>query len=270
MMDWTACSAVERSADTLSGAWRFKNTRVPVKALFENLESGATVDQFAIKRIGPKMRIIGPRLNQIAFLLMAGFGLLPAQLFAGPSSFGGNLVHPRAYHTANLLNDGRVLLAGGYLDSSPWVTNTAEFYNPVSNSWTATGNLNVARYFHAAALLPNGKALVAGGQTLGANDIISAELYDPATGVWALTGNMSVPRSFFSALLLPNGKVLVAGGISNSFATAIAELYDSASGTWSATGTLNQGRARGHLTLAPQRQSAHRRRQRKQRCDRAG
>ena len=37
---------MERSADTLSGAWRFKNTRVPVKALFENLESGATVDQF--------------------------------------------------------------------------------------------------------------------------------------------------------------------------------------------------------------------------------
>lgn len=46
MMDWSACPAVERSADTLSGAWRFKNTRVPVKALFENLESGATVDQF--------------------------------------------------------------------------------------------------------------------------------------------------------------------------------------------------------------------------------
>ena len=37
---------MERSADGLSGAWRFKNTRVPVKALFENLESGATVDQF--------------------------------------------------------------------------------------------------------------------------------------------------------------------------------------------------------------------------------
>ena len=46
MIDWTACPAVERAADTLSGAWRFKNTRVPVKALFENLESGATVDQF--------------------------------------------------------------------------------------------------------------------------------------------------------------------------------------------------------------------------------
>ncbi len=46
MIDWIACPAVERSADTLSGAWRLKNTRVPVKALFENLESGATVDQF--------------------------------------------------------------------------------------------------------------------------------------------------------------------------------------------------------------------------------
>lgn len=46
MIDWSECSSVERSADTLSGAWRFKNTRVPVKALFENLESVATVDQF--------------------------------------------------------------------------------------------------------------------------------------------------------------------------------------------------------------------------------
>jgi uncharacterized protein (DUF433 family) len=46
MIDWSACPAVERAHDTVSGAWRFKQTRVPVKALFENLESGATVDQF--------------------------------------------------------------------------------------------------------------------------------------------------------------------------------------------------------------------------------
>ena len=46
MIDWSACSAVERYTDKLSGAWRFKSTRVPVKALFENLESGATVDDF--------------------------------------------------------------------------------------------------------------------------------------------------------------------------------------------------------------------------------
>jgi uncharacterized protein (DUF433 family) len=46
IIDWSAFPAVERSADALSGTWRFKNTRVPVRALFENLESGATVDQF--------------------------------------------------------------------------------------------------------------------------------------------------------------------------------------------------------------------------------
>ena len=46
MSDWSSCTAVERSADKLSGAWIFRETRVPVKALFENLEDGATVDQF--------------------------------------------------------------------------------------------------------------------------------------------------------------------------------------------------------------------------------
>ena len=46
MADWSSCTAVERSSDRLSGAWVFRKTRVPVKALFENLEDGATVDQF--------------------------------------------------------------------------------------------------------------------------------------------------------------------------------------------------------------------------------
>jgi uncharacterized protein (DUF433 family) len=46
MSDWSSCTAVERSSDKLSGAWIFRKTRVPVKALFENLEDGATVDQF--------------------------------------------------------------------------------------------------------------------------------------------------------------------------------------------------------------------------------
>lgn len=45
-LDWSQCSAVERSAARLSGAWVFRGTRVPVKALFENLEDGATVADF--------------------------------------------------------------------------------------------------------------------------------------------------------------------------------------------------------------------------------
>jgi uncharacterized protein (DUF433 family) len=46
MLDWSRCDAVERTPDRLSGAWTFKGTRVPVKALFEDLEGGAPVEQF--------------------------------------------------------------------------------------------------------------------------------------------------------------------------------------------------------------------------------
>lgn len=46
MLDWSLCPAVERSPERVSGVWLFKGTRVPVKALFENLEGGARVDEF--------------------------------------------------------------------------------------------------------------------------------------------------------------------------------------------------------------------------------
>jgi len=46
MIDWSRCPGVEREAGRLSGAWVFRGTRVPLKALFENLEDGATVDEF--------------------------------------------------------------------------------------------------------------------------------------------------------------------------------------------------------------------------------
>ncbi len=46
MLDWSNCPEVERAKDKVSGAWVFRGTRVPVRALFENLETGATIDQF--------------------------------------------------------------------------------------------------------------------------------------------------------------------------------------------------------------------------------
>lgn len=46
MVDWTNCNSVERVADRVSGAWVFKGTRLPVRTLFENLEEGATIDDF--------------------------------------------------------------------------------------------------------------------------------------------------------------------------------------------------------------------------------
>ena len=48
MLNWNQCPLVEQTPDKVSGAWVFKDTRVPVKALFENLEDGATIDEFLI------------------------------------------------------------------------------------------------------------------------------------------------------------------------------------------------------------------------------
>src|SRR5437667_155052 len=63
----------------------------------------------------------------------------------------GDLITPRNDHTATLLPDGRVLLAAGdTITTPPYVINKAEFYDPTTNSWNATGDLNVARYFHSA------------------------------------------------------------------------------------------------------------------------
>lgn len=45
-MDWAQCKAIEQDSSKVSGAWVFRGTRVPVQALFENLDSGATIDEF--------------------------------------------------------------------------------------------------------------------------------------------------------------------------------------------------------------------------------
>ena len=45
-LEWATCSSVERTPERVSGSWVFKGTRIPVRALFENLEDGATVDDF--------------------------------------------------------------------------------------------------------------------------------------------------------------------------------------------------------------------------------
>ena len=79
-----------------------------------------------------------------------------------------------AYHTATLLHNGKVLGVGGSNSGGPRAS--ADLYNSVIGTWTATDSLGVARYGHTASLLPNGNVLVAGGQT-NSDVLASAELY---------------------------------------------------------------------------------------------
>ena len=154
----------------------------------------------------------------------------------------GKMNIARYGHTATLLGNGKILVAGGG-NGSPDAIDSAELYDPPSRSWTLTARLNVARFAHTATLLADGRVLVTGGFSHG-GFTNTAEVYDPATGAWTRTGDMSTLRAGHSATLLQDGRVLVAGG-QGLGALKTAEVFDPATGTWSRTGDLNFART-GH------------------------
>src|SRR5436190_1009293 len=117
--------------------------------------------------------------------------LLASSSKAAPFTFGntGSLNIGRYFHTATLLSNGKVLVAGGY--GGAFISE--ELYDPASGTWSATGNLTTARSNPTATLLPNGKVLVAGG--VGTHGpLSSAELYDVASGTWSVTGSLTTAR----------------------------------------------------------------------------
>ena len=149
----------------------------------------------------------------------------------------------RYNHTATLLSNGKVLVAGGW-DGTNYVT-SAELYDPNTGKWTRTGSMTTNRSYHTATMLPTGKVLVVGGYgNESPYNLFSAELFpSPATGTWTNTGFTAFSRVSHTATLLRDGRVLVTGGTGSG---NTAELYDPISGTWTNTGGM--GRARWHHT----------------------
>jgi N-acetylneuraminic acid mutarotase len=143
----------------------------------------------------------------------------------------GRMTVARAGHTATLLANGMVLVAGGNVGPSILNLNSAELYNPRTGRWTPTGVMGAIRSGHTATLLPSGKVLVAGGAGTDARDPSSAELYDPRTGMWTDAGDMPTAHEEATATLLPDGDVLITGGgkrgdlASENHALSSAELY---------------------------------------------
>jgi N-acetylneuraminic acid mutarotase len=170
---------------------------------------------------------------------------------AGTWTNTGGMITGRANHTATLLPNGKVLVAGGATLSVALAS--AELYDPVMRTWKAAGSLNAARAFHTATLLPNGKVLVAGGSPTNVpiSPLSTAEIYDPANDAWTTVASMSTTRFFHTATLLPNGQVLVAGGFGDSGITASTECFDPGSGTWTVVIPLTTARDRHTATLLP-------------------
>lgn len=166
----------------------------------------------------------------------------PLTVFEWRWSATGSMNSGRYLHTATLLRDGRVLVAGGALSGENPVA--AETYDPATGEWTATDDMATLRVGHTATRLSDGRVLVVGGHTPAGEALTSTELFDPATGAWTAAAGLHDARAGHAAALLPDGDVLVMGGEGDEGVTWAYERYDLASDTWT-WGHMNKARA-GH------------------------
>jgi hypothetical protein len=166
------------------------------------------------------------------------------EIFAHGFKATGKMSTSRFAHTATLLNNGKVLVAGG-TDANGGTLATAELYDPTNGSFTLTGNMGAGRAHFVATLLPSGKVVVTGGLDPAGNPLATAEIYDPTTGTFSPTsGNMQFVHASHTATLLNTGKVLVAG-----WGNATAELFDPGTETFAQTGSMATARVSHTATL---------------------
>ena len=109
----------------------------------------------------------------------------------------------RASHTANLLEDGRVLVVGGM---GPLAS--AEIYDPSDDTWTLTSELSMGRQLHTAHLLDNGTLIVIGGS----NTLAETEVYDIESGQWSIGPSLTFGRHQHTSVKMNDGNVMVIGG----------------------------------------------------------
>lgn len=160
------------------------------------------------------------------------------------------MLAPRSGHTATLLPDGRVLIAGGMRRNQDFYS-SAELYDPATGKFQFTGEMHQRRVSPVAVLLRSGKVLVAGGW-IGHGCTNSAELYDPATGHFqAIPAQMTVPRGDARATLLTSGDVLITGGADHDSPGGVsaADIFRAATRQFEAIAPMHFARVAHTATL---------------------
>jgi len=183
-------------------------------------------------------------------------------------SLAAQMDSARGMHTATGLNNGKVLVVGGYPGDYGGLLNP-QLYDPASDTWSYAGKIDASTafqtnfYYHTATLLKSGKVLVVGGETyntMSASNspnvsfLKSGMLYDPASNTWSFAGHTTDFRVFHTATLLDNGQVLVTGGNTGADqnpSLITAELYDPTTNTWHAAASMTIARQRHFAILLP-------------------
>src|SRR5581483_6365008 len=152
----------------------------------------------------------------------------------------GNMTQARSGHTLSVLNNGKVLIAGGENCTSATsctATQSAEMWDPVAGTFVAlSAVLGYAQFNATAVTLHSGNVLIVGGFD-GTNLVNHPVVYNPTTNAFNYTGGMITARYSATATLLNNGKVLVAGGSTCAppgCPTTAAEIYDPVASTFTA------------------------------------
>jgi hypothetical protein len=156
-----------------------------------------------------------------------------------------SMVTARGMHQATLLQDGRVLVAGGAKSPYGTALATCEIFDPTSAAWSLTGSMVNARSGFTATLLADGRVFAAGGDY---NTTSSTELYAPSTGKWALGPAMSANRHRHTATLLQDGRVLLAGGYASTYLNG-AQVFDPSTNTFTASSTMTSASGEHTATL---------------------
>src|SRR3989441_895263 len=193
------------------------------------------MDLAMLRMVGSARSFLSSLLTPPWWLLALALGTATPVCAQAPGTWAriADLNKARAEHTATLLPNGTVLIAGGK-DVAGQPLTSAEIYNPVTGVYTVVSSpLPTPVWGHTATRLNDGTVLLAGGTGDGGLPVNAAVLYDPAADTFAALDPLSTPRARHTATLLRDGKVLIAGGTDGPNALASLEVYDPPTRTFS-------------------------------------